>query len=346
MSNITGNRSLQAIAAGDAFAMAKKNYEATVLAAFEQDSVFWARTWKKPITSGNSVEFPAIWRSAEASHTVGVELAGTAKPQHKPRTITLEALERVAHDYEADIDKLIAHFDSMSHHAKEHSLALIRKADSWIAQVIALGARTAATGDFAAGSVKTVGVGGDLTLHPSDGAAIAGTTILTAFPRSLKGSKTLQAAIQLLGEEMTAKFVPLESRVIYLSQYLINVLRQDTTLTSGDWARGAAASKNDLLKGSIGMVEGFEVVHTTNMPSTDLSADATVPTAYQGDFSRTVCVATGDQTAVGTVVMGGGVRPEGPTYIADKLAWLICARLLKGHGVTRPEACGEIRTIV
>ncbi len=345
MSNVTANRSTQAIATGDAYAMAKKNYEAEVLAAFVQDSVFWDRTWKKPITSGNSVEFPAIWRSSEASHTVGNELAGTAKPQHKPRTVTLEATERVAHDYLADIDKFIQHFESQSHHAREHARALIRKADSWIAQVIALGARTAASGDFDAGNVKTVGVGGDLTLHPSDAAAINGTTIALAFPRSLKGSKTLQAAIQLLGEAMTAKFVPMENRTIYLSQYLINVLRQDTTLTSGDWARGSDATKNNLIRGTIGHVEGFEVVMTTNMPSTDLSADATVPTAYQGDFSKTVCVATGDMTAVGTALAGGGVRPEGPTYIPDKLAHLICARLLKGHGVTRPEACGEIRII-
>lgn len=333
---------MQSVGSGDAFALTRKEFAAEILAAFSRGSEFYNRTYRDTIVGGNSKQIDATWRGTEYSHTEGDEATGENKPQSIARSITLESTKRVSSRYLDKGKMQIMHNlpAKRSEFAKQSVEALLYKADAWIAQCIILGARQSASGDFDAGNTVSLGAGGDITLHPSDGSTIAGTSIAAAFPVSSKGSKTLQAALALLQQKMSEKFVPRVRRTVWLSPYLMRVLRQDDSLLSRDYVAGN--SGNDKASASIGLVEGFEIVETNNIPSTNLSADSNTPTAYRGDFTLTVAPAIGDEMAVGTLLLGGGVEVI-DDYVNDKLAWLMGAHWWKGHNWLRPEACCEIK---
>lgn len=334
---------LQSGGGGSTVALAKKHFAAEVIAAFALGSEFYKRTMKETINEGNAKQFDATWRMTEAAHTEGDALGGQNKPQSLARTITLEDKKRTCQMFIDQFKKLMMHNDKISEAGRKSVEALLYKADAWIAQCIILGARQSASGDFDAGNVVTIGVGGDITLDPTDGTAINGTSIANAFPATEKGSKRLQLCLAQLQQKLDEKFVPRDLRTFWVSPYLHRVLRQDNSLLSRDYVMGNAS--NNKLMATLGLVEGFEIVVTNNMPSTDLSADADTPTAYQGDFSRVAACGIGDAKAVGTLLLGGGIRSLDEVDASLYLADVVGAGWWKGHNWLRPEACCEIRTI-
>ncbi len=110
---------------------------------------------------------------------------------------------------------------------------------------------------------------------------------------------------------------------------------------TGYGPNGGLESLRHLLSDKILRVNGFSVVVSNTFTTARENVTTERNANYNGNFSETVSVQTADRTAVGQVTYGG-VLPFGPTWIEDKLSYLIGARMLQGMKWLRPEACGEI----
>ena len=78
------------------------------------------------------------------------------------------------------------------------------------------------------------------------------------------------------------------------------------------------------------------------MPQTNItqSNDTTNPNnVYYGDFSNTAALVM-NRNAIGTVSREGLIVE--PKWILERLAHLLTARILQGHGILRPECAVEI----
>jgi len=321
MANVILNPQLQNLGAGDDLALALKEFAGLVLTAYPTKTVALEHCMQKTITEGSSHQFPAIWKMTAEEHTKGTELVGNNEPISEERTVNVDTKQLVAHAYIDTVDEFIAHFDTRQERAVQAARAIARTVDSRLIRCAILGARQSARGpasEFPAGNTLD---------SPRSG------PLATAYPPSLTGSKRLQADFAEIAQKMDEKDVPEDNRVALITPYLSKVFAQDDTLESVDYQ-----SPNNKFTRKLLMVEGFLCKKTNQMPSTNVT---TGQTAYQGDFTKTVCAFMADNTAVGQVKFGG-IIPEGPTWVVTRLAWLLLARHLQGAKWIRPEACGEI----
>lgn len=86
---------------------------------------------------------------------------------------------------------------------------------------------------------------------------------------------------------------------------------------------------------------GFPIIKSTNIPSTNLTADATVSPSAQADYTKTVALVN-HPDAVGTVkLLDVAVESEREVR---RQGWFFVAKYAAGHGVLRPEAAIELGT--
>ena len=332
MANVVINEILQDLGAGSDMALALKEFSGLVLTAYMTETVALQYALKKTITSGNSHQFPATWKMNAQKHVKGTELVGNNEPINEERIIAVDAEQLVGHAYLDSVDDFIKHYDTRQERAVQASRAIARITDHQLFRTVIKGAGTAARGpgnEFPAGNSVNR----------------AGATVAAAYPVSLTGSLALQSDMAEVAQTMDEKDVPRDpdTRHAFITPYLERVLRQDNTLLSRDYQ-----APNDKLTRKVVEVEGFIIHRSNNMPNIADSqlgqweeADGEVEVNYQGDFALNVCCMIGDSTAFGQVAFGG-IIPFGPTWIDDKLSWLIGARHLQGAKWLRPEACGTI----
>ena len=316
---------LQSLGAGSTTALALKEFSGMVLTALANKTVAMPFVTTKTVTQGNSWQFPALWKATVGYHTAGTALTGTNEPIVEERTIALDSKQIAGSRILAEYDDLIAHFDTRQQAAFELGQGIAEFVDSILLRQIALGARQSARSSFPAGNVLTT--------------ARSGASLLAAYPISSTGSGYLQADLGEIGRKMSINNVPREGRVAFMDPLLYQVLRQDNTLLSRDYQNGT----NEKLPARMTMAEGFMIVETNLMPNANVTSS--VNSNYDGDFSLTACLCLGHPTGVGHIRYRDGVVPEGPTWIPDRLAWLISARYLQGSKWLRPEACGEIARV-
>lgn len=319
------NYPLQNLGSGDELALALKEYSGLVLANFPTATVAlnYGQRRSMPRGSGKSWQFPAFWRMSGAYHTAGVTLGGENEPITEERLVTMDTKAYIAHAWLDDVSDFIQHFDTRQQIAVESARDLARHRDSITFQCIINGARQAARSSFPAGNTLD---------SPRTG------PISTAYPVSLAGSKNLQSDLAEIAQKMDEKNVPRMGRVAFLTPYLLRVLRQDKTLATIDYK-----SPNNNITRQMVMVEGFMVEETNQMPSANITSSSVTghQTAYQGNYTTTVCCCVGSSDAFGTIYYAD-VQPIGPHWDEVRQAWLIGAKQLAGSNWLRPEACGEI----
>jgi len=322
MANVSPNTFLQDLGAGDVRALALVEYSGMVLRAFPQQTAFLQNGLRKQIASGKSHQFPATWKMTTDEHTAGTELSGNPEPISEERTVPVDTKQLVSHNYLDEVTSFITHFDERSASAFEASQTIAETLDTRIARQLIIGSRIAARGpasEFPEGVQVTR----------------TGATEAAAYPISVTGSYAFQDDLAAVAQVFDETNVPKGNRVAYIRPRMKRVLLKDKTIVSRDFVD---PSTNQLLQRIITQVEGFRIVDTNQVPSTNIT---TGEAAYQGDFSKVVACCSGHPTSTGTV-MFGGIRPIAPTWIDDKLSWLIGARLLQGTKWLRPEACAEI----
>jgi len=315
MANATVSRAGQINDTGSVTALFLKVWSGEVLAAFAERNVMMDKHIVRNIKHGVSAQFPAVWKSEAALHTVGAEINGNLI-NHNEQIITIDGL-MIAHAFVAVIDEAMNHYDYRSIYSGEAGRALSVQVDKNLLQEVGLTARSSAN-------------------HvPVDGTPVpasSGGSILTNASYGIDGS-TLATGIFDAGEEMDTKDVPEGDRWFAVRPAHYNLLAQTTDILNRDWG-----GKGSLSEGTAPRVNGIDIVKSNHVPN---SVIANTPSTYDGTFTNTIAMCW-HRTAVGTVKLID-LKSE-MEYDIRRQGTLVLSKYAMGHGTLRPESAVELRT--
>jgi hypothetical protein len=283
-------------------------FSGEVLAQFEKDTQFKDRHYVRSIKSGKSAQFPVIGRATAAYHTPGQYLDGSAINMAE-KIITIDGL-LTATTFIDDLDEAMNHYDVRSRYSEELSRVLARQFDANVAAVFALAARASATITGEAG-----------------GTQIQNTAMATDV-------NVLTSALFTSAQTLDEKWVPKENRQAFVLPAQFYALAQNTNLVNK-----FLGGEGSIAKGEIDTVAGFPIVKTTNVPTTNLTSNATYSPSAQGNFDTTVALVN-HRDSVGTVKLLD-VSMESDREVRRQ-GWFFVAKYACGHGVLRPEGAVEL----
>ena len=309
-----------------------KVFGGEVLTSFAQATVMMGRNFVRTISSGKSAQFPMIGRTTAAYHTPGAEIVGD-EIEHNEKIITIDDL-LVASAFLANISEAKNHYDVRAPYSRELGLALANQMDKHILQQFLIGANTST----AAPSSETDRVG---TVIDRTDAGLT-TPASDSFLGQANGEnlvKGIFAAAQALDE----KNVPKEGRFVIVKPQEYYALANLDSLVSADFARRNVGGRET---GMVFTIAGFEILASNNLPTTDLDATTGAPPETGDAAERHAVDATntaaifGHPYGVGTVkLMDLATEME---YDIRRQGTLMVAKYAVGHGVLRPECCGQI----
>lgn len=305
---MTPSRLGQVNGAGSATDLFLKKFAGEIMGIYQTNLVIEPSHMVRRITEGKSAQFPAYGTATAAYHTPGTQLTGTAI-NHAERVITIDD-QLVADVFVANIDELMNHYDVRAPYASELGHALAKKADTNVAQVAVLAARASAT--------VTGGNSG---------------TAITDADADTNGA-SLVTSLYSAAENLDTKDVPNEFRTAFVLPAQYYLLLQEDSVTDQDFAPFNA----DRGAGMVKAIGSLRLQKTNNVPQSNVT---TGPSAYQGNFSTTVCFVS-HPSAVGTVNLLDLVAES--DYLIDYQGDLMVAKYAKGHGILRPEGAVEIKT--
>jgi hypothetical protein len=298
----------QVNSAGDRRALYLKVFAGETLGMFMNQTVMKSRTLQRTITSGKSASFPASGKFSANYHTPGVMLVGQAM-NHNEVLVTIDDV-LIADFFEADIDKVLNHYETRQEYAEQAADALAQKYDQQLLQCAILAAR---------GSANVTGGSG-------------GTQITDADART--NADSLVDSIFEAAQKLDEKFVPKKNRYVGVKPDQYYQLINNTSKAIN---RDYSPNNGSVADGVIMRIAGVEVVETNNLPQTNVNSG---PTNYQGDFTNTAAVVWHKAAAGSVTLMGLAVESD---YLIQNQGWLTVAKYAVGHNKIRPECSVEIK---
>lgn len=305
----------QANFTGDVAALFKDQFIPELLTAFDAKRVMKNYVRSKTITKGKSASFPVLGQTSAKYVGVGDTLLGNQKIAHNEITINVDPF-LVSDILIHDLDVKMQEYDDRAEIVNEMARALANTEDKQLLQVGVLAARADAIVD-----------GGN------------GGTVLKAGVTAGTDAATLAAAIYAAGVKLDEKNVPEEDRYGFVRPLQYAMLAQYEDIKNHDIGQGSYAD------GTTGKLNNIKIIKTNHLPNTNIaqSADTTKPNnVYYGDFSKTAALVMNKQ-AVGTVSLQGLIVE--PKWMLERLAHLLTARILQGHGILRPDCAVEISAV-
>lgn len=321
--SVTLTHPLQSGGTGSELALAIEQFSGTVLTTFEQKSKFWPMIAKRRLTSGNSVQFPAIGTMGTIEHTPGEDVPSGGDPLSEERTVPVDNKQILAPAWISNVDEFISHFATRQTYAMEAASAVQRTIDSRAARMIALGARQAAR--FS-------------NTFPSGVLIQRAAAFATAYPISAAGAVNVEADLGTAAQKLDERNIPREGRIAWVSPHIMNVLSQSARVVNRDYS---TLNQDGAVKQMVPVVADFQIHMTNVLTTTGIGNFTTGEAAYQGNFLSTAILAVGHSQAIGAVEFSGVVS-EGPEYHMEKQASLLLAKWFGGIKWLRPEACVEI----
>lgn len=301
-----------------------KVFGGEVLAAFSEATLTKDKHTVRSIEHGKSAQFPKTWKATAEYHQAGQEMLGNDIDTTEV-TITIDG-KLVAHTAIYDLDQKMAHFDVTSEFSTQLGLALGREYDRNVFRQIVLAARTAADGPFPAGNNVT-----DAALTNS------GTIDGEAWIEAIRA-----ANIKLFDKDVPEdqpRFMVVNAAVFDAIKYAKDTagryLAIHKDLRTGNQS-GGTDKRVDVLE-----VEGVLIMRSRLLPSTDLSADATVYSKYRANYSTTTGVLW-TPMAVGTLTLMD-VAMETERDVRRQEDFMV-AKFAVGHGTLRGECAVEFKT--
>lgn len=297
---------------GSTTALFKDQFIPELLTAFDAKRVMKNYVRSKTIQKGKSASFPVLGTTSAQYVTVGDTLLGNQTIAHNEITINVDPF-LVSDILIPELDVKMQEYDDRAEIVEEMSRALANTEDKQLLQVGVLAARGSA--------IVTGGNGGSVIK--------AGGDVLT-------DGETLAAAIYAAGVELDEKNIPENDRFAFVRPLQYALLAQYEDIKNHDIGTGSYS------EGTTGKLNGIQVIKTNHLPRTNItqSVEATNPNnVYYGDFSNTACLVM-NRNAVGTVSRQGLIVE--PKWILERLAHLLTARILQGHGILRPDCAVEI----
>lgn len=280
--------------------MALTIFSGTVLESFQLSSVFYDRSSTfislKQLNGAISAQWPIIGDDPVASyHTPGTNLnaqstQGTNVTRIKTAQKVITCDEILANAIDVPFRELsLLHYDVLGPFATKLGRNIARILDRKIAILAMKGSTEAALTNVYQGGMNVNRTGS--------------ATLATAFPLSPEGAYRFRTNLNSLAQTFEERSIPAEGRYLFITPHIKSVLRFEanfdgSNLTSvptmaSTYSRDLSRQPNDVNDRVIGRLDGFNVIVTNNLPSTDLSApsagteDAAVASAskYQGNFS-------------------------------------------------------------
>lgn len=314
--NLTG----QKLATGDNRALHRDLYKTEVMAKFEDKLVTKDRVTNYTISSGKSWTFPVVGgASGLVRHLPGQ--APTPR-QIKRDEIRIDIDDRIVHTiYQDELDEKLADVNLRSHFTTAQAYALANAMDANMFRMMVKAARHAGL------------IAGEMP---------GGSTLVDAGFRT--NSAALVKGLFDAATELQSKNVDLSEASAFLTPAQHSLLVQSKDVLNKDWGGEGSYAKN-----SVAMVAGIPLVITNNLPTQDLSSDATITAAglnpetvfnrYRGDYSNLAGVVSTKQ-AVGVVT---AVPLETRfTSVSENYGEFIQTSYVYGAGVLRPECAVEL----
>ncbi len=298
----------QANAAGAVDALFLKVFGGEVLTMFNRVAVFTDKHFVRQIASGKSAQFPMIGKASASYHTPGTWITGSAI-KHAEKVITIDDLLQ-ANTFIANIDEAMNHYDVRAPYSAELGRVLARTYDQNVARSAVLSARASAILTDRNGGTRV----NDLAMDTDTAKMIA----------------AMATAQQTLDEND----VPSEDRYAFWRPAQFWLLAQDKTLIDN-----TLGGSGGIAAGTLPTVLGLPIVKTNNVPNADDSANASLNTKYQADFSTTQGIVMHRQ-AVGTVKLMD-LAMEGEYEIRNQGTFLV-AKYAVGHDWLSPDCAVEI----
>ena len=309
---------------GDTFALFRDQLQAEIITEFHAQRRVTPYVRYKEITKGKSASFPNVGKVDAKYVYAGETLLGNQKIAHSETTIFLDPI-LVSDVKIAELDTLIEEFSDREVIKNEMAHALARVEET---QQMIVGCLAARSGGMVLGR--------------------AGGSVIKAKDCKTDGKK-LAAAIYAAGVALKEKDVPYEDIVCFLRPAQVALLAQEDKIT--DKNLGGAGN---YAKGTVGFVNGIQVIETNYLPTTNITSDAAIAgegvgvfgredgahNVYVGDFTNTAGLVMA-KGAIGTIVRKG-ITVEA-TWLPQELTWLLTARNLQGHGILDPRKAVEIR---
>lgn len=311
--------------ASDATELFLKKFAGEVLTTFETEAVFKDLTATRTIANGKSAQFPVTGIALSKYHTAGesvIETNGYLNSfAHTEKVITIEGL-LTASSMIYNLDEAMNHYDVRSIYSTEIGRALAKAYDQAVAQTTILAARSAS--NFAAGGAESAwNANANSVVTANSGTD--GSVLLSAI---LVGLRTLDE-----------RDVPSEGRVIAVRPG--NYWRIVEALTKSGFTIPYTGETGVFEQGKVAMVGGAKVVKSNNLPSTDLSADTSIPSARRANYSTSQAVVF-HPNATGVVkLLDVAVESE---YQIERQATLVVGKYAVGHGILRPECAYEVKS--
>ena len=302
----------QANMTGDTMALFKEQFIPELLTEFDAKRVMKNYVRSKKIMKGKSATFPVLGSTSAKYVTVGDSLLGNQSIAHNEITINVDPF-LVSDILIHELDVKLQEYDDRSEIVTEMARALANTEDKQLLQVGILAARAGST----------------ITGRP-------GGTVMRAGADVKTDAAVLAAAIYASGVELDEKNVEEFDRYCFVRPLQYAMLAQYEDIKNHDIGTGSYTD------GTTGKLNNIQVIKTNHLPQTNItqSADTTQPNnIYYGDFTNTAALVM-NRNAIGTVSREGLIVE--PKWILERLAHLLTARILQGHGILRPECAVEI----
>ena len=227
-------------------------------------------------------------------------------------------------------DDQLSKWPLIAPHATEAGRKVAEKADIRAIVTHINAARTAADGVIDGGhTIEVTGV----------------ASLAAAFPVSSAGAEALVKNFADMARKYDEADIPEENRIAVIDPYLREVFTRSDRYVSRDYVRENFGAVHDR---QIGAVEGWQLVMTNRIPSTNLTTDSLAK--YQVDARRDGAV--GQPVALFSYMDEdrfaiGGARVAGMsteiTWDSNRQCWLILPRIFAGLGKVYPFCAGELR---
>lgn len=263
--------------------LALKVFSGSVYEAFINRTVFWDNTGRilaqKTLTNGHQAQWPIIGDDSlvtPAYHSPGTELLGQ-EIKMTEGTVTVDDI-LVSHLDIPLADRYLSHFDVMAPFANRLGTALAKDMDKKLCSVAIQAARTAATANVHNGGKKKLRHDGVVGPSTDDGTE---ASVAAAYPNSSTGSGQFRDDVAELAQLFDEDNVPENDRFLFISPYIRTIMRHEGTgwsnVGSVDGPAGNPYSKDqnsspwDVNRRIMGVLEGFNLIVTNHIPTTNVS---------------------------------------------------------------------------
>ena len=301
--------------AGSATGLFLKVFGGEVLAAFNEENKFLARTMSRSISSGKSAQFPAISKTTAQYHTAGAEIVGQ-EIGHTERVVTIDSL-LISDHFLSSVDDAMNHYDVRSEYSFQAGRSLANALDKRVLQLARIASRASANLDGTKGVASPAGQ----QVTDADGDTDADSLVKSIFD-----------AVQILDEND----IPTEDRFVALApaQFYLLVNSSSKAINRDYGGAGSIAG------GDLPRIGGAEIVMTNNLQN-GTNVDDDGGTKYDIDLTNSVAVVA-HRSSVATVKLMD-VASE-VSWDPRRQGWLLLAKMLVGSDYLRPESAVEIIT--